>query len=740
MKRNVIAICMLFLAACGHEAVKPDTPVEQPMSAQPETPPNPLLLSWSGPFGGVPPFDQIQVAHFKPALEQAMEAQLKAVESIAENPDPPTFQNTLEELEKSGLQLSRVLAVYGVWSSAMSTADFQAVEVEMAPKLAAFADRILQNEKLFARVEAVYQATQNGDFTPDQKRLAWVVRNQFIRAGAKLDAEAKKKVAEINQRLATLSTQFSQNVLAEEANNYTLLEKEEDLAGLPEALRQAMAAAAEEKGQKGKWALLNTRSAVEPFLTFSTRRDLRQKVWEAFIKRGDNDNQYNNNKIITEILQLRAERAKLLGFPSHAHWQLEDSMAKTPERALELMQAVWPAAVARVAEEVADMKKIAQREGQKDPIEPWDYRYYQEKVRKEKYDLDENETKPYLQLDKMREAMFYVAGRLFDLQFSPIQGVPVYHPDVTVYEVKDGSGRHVGLWYFDPYARSTKRSGAWMSSLRDQQHLVETTPIVTNNANFIKAAPGQPVLISWDDANTMFHEFGHALHGLLSDVTYPTLSGTSVVRDFVELPSQVMEHWLEVPEVLEKFALHYQTGQPMPKELITKIERASKFNQGFATVEYLASALVDMKAHLVTDRPVDPAAFEKETLAALGMPREMVMRHRLPQFLHLFGGDGYSAAYYSYLWADTLSADAFEAFMETKDPFNPEVAAKLKKHIFSTGNSLDPAETYRAFRGRDAGIGALMRERGFPEPGAVKAQKPEGKKAKTPPRKGKKTK
>jgi len=740
LKRNVIAICMLFLAACGHEAVKPDTPVEQPMSAQPETPPNPLLLSWSGPFGGVPPFDQIQVAHFKPALEQAMEAQLKAVESIAENPDPPTFQNTLEELEKSGLQLSRVLAVYGVWSSAMSTADFQAVEVEMAPKLAAFADRILQNEKLFARVEAVYQATQNGDFTPDQKRLAWVVRNQFIRAGAKLDAEAKKKVAEINQRLATLSTQFSQNVLAEEANNYTLLEKEEDLAGLPEALRQAMAAAAEEKGQKGKWALLNTRSAVEPFLTFSTRRDLRQKVWEAFIKRGDNDNQYNNNKIITEILQLRAERAKLLGFPSHAHWQLEDSMAKTPERALELMQAVWPAAVARVAEEVADMKKIAQREGQKDPIEPWDYRYYQEKVRKEKYDLDENETKPYLQLDKMREAMFYVAGRLFDLQFSPIQGVPVYHPDVTVYEVKDGSGRHVGLWYFDPYARSTKRSGAWMSSLRDQQHLVETTPIVTNNANFIKAAPGQPVLISWDDANTMFHEFGHALHGLLSDVTYPTLSGTSVVRDFVELPSQVMEHWLEVPEVLEKFALHYQTGQPMPKELITKIERASKFNQGFATVEYLASALVDMKAHLVTDRPVDPAAFEKETLAALGMPREMVMRHRLPQFLHLFGGDGYSAAYYSYLWADTLSADAFEAFMETKDPFNPEVAAKLKKHIFSTGNSLDPAETYRAFRGRDAGIGALMRERGFPEPGAVKAQKPEGKKAKTPPRKGKKTK
>jgi len=722
---RAISLCILIgmAATACHEAAKPDTPAAAPApAAQPSTATeakveNPLTQPWTGPFGGVPPFDRVKVEHFKSALEAGMAEQLAAIERIVANPEPPTFQNTIREMERSGRTLDRVARVYGVWSSAMSTEDFQKVEQEMAPKLAAFADQIVQNPRLFARIEAVYEKRGSSGLTPEEQRLAWLVRTNFVRAGAKLDEAAKKRVAEINQRLATLTTQFSQNVLGDENERFTVLEKAEDLAGLSDALKAAFAAAAEEKKLSGKWVVPNTRSAVEPFLTFSTRRDLRKKVWEEFVTRGDHGDARDNKAAIAEILSLRAERAKLLGYPSHAHWRVEDSMAKTPEAAMDLMLKVWPAAVARVREEVADMQKVAAREGQKDPIAPWDYRYYQEKVRKEKYDLDENELKPYLQLDKLREAMFFVAGKLFDLHFSPVEGVPVYHPDVTVYEVKDGAGKHVGLWYFDPYARPNKQSGAWMNAYRDQERFDGEIPtIVSNNANFVKAAPGQPVLIGWDDAETMFHEFGHALHGLCSNVTYPSLSGTSVVRDFVELPSQVLEHWLSVPEVLEKFALHHQTGAPMPEALRKKIERASRFNQGFATVEYLASGLMDMKAHLVTDRPVDAAAFEKETLSALGMPREMVMRHRFPHFLHIFGGDGYSAGYYSYLWADTLSADAFEAFLEAKNPFDPEVAARLKKHVFSVGNTVDPAEAYRAFRGRDAGIGALMRERGFPEP------------------------
>lgn len=720
MRALVLCILACLAAAACHEAAKPDAALAAASTPNPKaeaTVENPLVKPWTGPFGGVPPFDQVKVEYFKPALEIGMAEQLAAIARIVANPEPPSFQNTIREMERSGRTLDRVMRVYGVWSSAMSTEDFQKVEQEMAPKLAAFYDQIVQNPKLFSRLEAVYEKRESAGLTPEEQRLVWLIRTNFVRAGAKLDEAAKKRIAEINQRLATLTTQFAQNVLGDENERFTVLEKAEDLAGLSEALKAAFAAAAEEKKLAGKWVVPNTRSAVEPFLTFSNRRDLRKKVWEEFVTRGDHGDARDNKAAIAEILSLRAERAKLLGYASHAHWRVEDSMAKTPERAMELMEAVWPAAVARVREEVADMQKVAAREGQKDPIEPWDYRYYQEKVRKEKYDLDENELKPYLQLEALREAMFFVAGKLFDLHFAPVSGVPVYHPDVTVYEVKDGAGKHVGLWYFDPYARANKQSGAWMNAYRDQERFDgDISTIVSNNANFVKAAPGQPVLIGWDDADTMFHEFGHALHGLCSNVTYPSLSGTSVVRDFVELPSQVLEHWLSVPEVLEKFALHYQTGAPMPVALRQKIERAKRFNQGFATVEYLASGLMDMKAHLVTDRPVEAAAFEKETLGALGMPRQMVMRHRFPHFLHIFGGDGYSAGYYSYLWADTLSADAFEAFLEAKNPFDPEVAARLKKHVFSVGNTVDPAEAYRAFRGRDAGIGALMRERGFPEP------------------------
>jgi peptidyl-dipeptidase Dcp len=461
---------------------------------------------------------------------------------------------------------------------------------------------------------------------------------------------------------------------------------------------------------------LNTRSSVEPFLEYSTRRDLREKVWRTFVNRGDNGDEHDNNALITEILKLRAERAALLGYPTHAHWRIEDQMAKTPERALALLEAVWTPATARVREEVADMQAIADAEGDGIRIEPWDYRHYAEKVRKARYDLDANELKPYLQLDRLREGMFHVAGELFGLRFNPIEPgrVPVYQADMRVWEVVDAGGRHVGLWYFDPYARRGKRSGAWMNAYRAQERFRgEVTTIVSNNANFVPAQPGEPVLISWEDATTLFHEFGHALHGLSSSVTYPGLSGTSVPRDYVEFPSQLLEHWLSVPEVLNRFARHYRTGEPMPAALIEKVRRAEKFNQGFKTVEYLASALIDMKLHLAGPVDIDPDRFERETLMALGMPGEIVMRHRTPQFSHIFSSDAYSAGYYSYLWADTLTADAWEAFTESGGPWDQAVAARLREQVFTKGNTLDPADAYRAFRGRDPAIDALMRKRGF---------------------------
>lgn len=676
---------------------------------------NPLLKPWAGPFGGVPPFDQVRLEHFKPALEAAMAQNLDEIDAIAANPAAPTFENTIAALENAGRTLANVNTVFGIWSGGLSTPEFQAVEEEMAPKLAEFFDKITQNEKLFRRIEAVYQSPETAKLTPEQQRLAWYYATTFIRQGARLDPAAKVRVGEINQRLATLTTKFSNNVLGDE-NEYVLFLTEKDLAGLPADLRAAAAAAADARGRKGEYAILNTRSSMEPFLRFSARRDLREKVWRTYYSRGDNGDARDNNKIIAEVLKLRVERARLLGYPTHAHWRLEDSMAKTPERAMALMEAVWKPAVARVHEEVADMQAIADQEKAGIKIEAWDYRYYAEKVRKARYALDEDVIKPYLQLDKLREAMFWVSGELFGFNFTPVSGLPVFHPDVAVYEVKDrATGRHIGLWYFDPYARQGKRSGAWMNAYRNQERFArEITTIVSNNSNFIKAAPGEPVLISWDDATTLFHEFGHAVHGLASNVSYPTLSGTNVARDYVEFPSQILEHWLSTPEVLNRFALHYKTGEPMPAALLEKIERSSKFNQGFETVEYLAAALIDMKLHLAGDREIDPDAFERDELKRLGMPAEIVMRHRTPQFNHVFSGDGYSAGYYSYLWADTLTADAFEAFREGKGPYDREVARKLFEYVFSTGNTRDPAEAYRAFRGRDPGITALMKKRGFP--------------------------
>ena len=679
----------------------------------------PLNLPWAGPYGGVPPFDRARVVDFAPAVEQAMAEQLVAIDRIAADPAPPTFANTIAAAERAGRPLDRVLTVYGVFCSSLSDEPLQAVERDLAPKLAAFQDRIVQNAGFFRRVAAVHESADEAGLEAEERRAATVLFTNLVLAGARLAPEEQAELASINEQLASLHTTFAQHVLAEESGQAIVLDDEADLAGLPEVARRAAAEAAEERGRAGSWAIPNTRSSVEPFLTFSERRDLRERVWRMFVDRGDRGNDTDTKQLVTRILALRGRRAKLLGFPSHAHWRLEDSMAKTPERAIELMEAVWRPAVRRVREEVVDMQAIADAEHAGIRIAPWDYRFYAEKVRQARYDLDEAEVTPYLQLDRLREGMFFVAERLFGLSFAPVTdgSVPVFHPDVRVWEVRRPDGRTAGLWYFDPYARAGKKSGAWMSDYRPQERLDgPVIPIVSNNCNFVKPPPGEPALVSWDDATTLFHEFGHALHGLCSDVTLPSLAGTRVARDYVELPSQLLEHWLSTPEVLGRFAVHCRTGEPIPAELVDRIRRAETFNAGFRTVEFLASAIVDMRLHLAGAEPIDPAAFERTTLEAIGMPAEIVMRHRIPHFSHIFADDGYSAGYYSYLWADTLTADAWEAFTEAGGPWDEAVAERLRRHVLSAGNSIPPEEGYRAFRGRDATIDALMRKRGFAPP------------------------
>ena len=686
---------------------------------------NPLLAEWTGPYGGVPAFDKMRVEDLKPALEEAMRKNLAKIDEIAANAAAPTFANTIVELERSSTELDRVFAYYGIWSANMSSPEFRAVQQEMAPKLADFESKIIQNDALFERVKAVYGAREESDLNSEQKRVVELIYNEFANNGATLKGEAKLRYAEINQRLAQLYTDFGNNVLADE-EGYDIFLTRDQLSGLPDSFVTAAAALAEEKGQKGKYAITNTRSSMDPFLTYSDNRAMREQVWKNYYSRGDNGDEHDNNAIIAEILKLRDERVGLLGFDNYAQWRLQDRMAKTPERAIELMEAVWPAAVARVKEEVADMQAVADAENAGITIEPWDYRYYAEKVRKAKYDLNSDEVKQYLQLDKLREGMFYVAGELFNFEFTPVKEgtVPVFHEDVKVWEVKDKtSGAHIGLWYLDPFARAGKRSGAWATMYRDHTTFDgKETVLASNNSNFIKGAPGEPVLVSWDDAETFFHEFGHALHFLASNVSYPTLN--SGVRDYTEFQSQLLERWLSTDPVIDNYLVHYKTGEPIPAELVAKIKKAATFNQGFATTEYLASALVDMKFHTTDPEGIDPDAFERETLADLGMPSELVMRHRTPHFGHVFSGEGYSAGYYGYMWADVLTSDAAEAFAEADGGFyDKEVAGKLVKHLFAPRNAVDPAEAYRAFRGRDAKIEALMRDRGFPVPGQGSSEK-----------------
>lgn len=712
---SVAAIAVAFGAAPLMAEESPEQPAAETPAAAALSADHVLIAPWTGPYGGVPPWDEIKTSDFVPAFDKAIADARAEIDAVTANKKKPTFENTIEAMEKGGAELTRLQSIFGVYSGNLNVGDVPEIELVVYPKLAAFGDEVAQNEALFKRVSAVYNDKKlMKKLTAPQRRLVEDSYKGFVRNGANLDDAGKKRVAEINQRLATLGTEFTQHQLKDE-ETITWIEKKTDLKGLPQSVVDAMAETAKEKGKAGEWAVLNTRSAVDPFLTYSANRPLREKVWKEFINRGDNGDAEDNNAIIAETLKLRAERSKLLGYPTYAHWAIERQMAKTPEAAMDLMMKVWPKAVARVHEEVADMQAVADAEKAKITIEPWDYRYYAEKVRKAKYDLDFNEVKPYLQLEKLREGMFWAAGQLYGFQFEQISDVPVFNGDVRVWKVLNPEGGLVGLWYFDPYARTGKNSGAWMTDYRAQQKLEgDIKPIVSNNSNFIKGKPGEPVLISWDDAETLFHEFGHALHGLNSDVVYPSQAGTNVARDYVEFPSQLNERWLMTPEVMNQFLVHYETGEPLPQALVEKIKKAKTFNQGFSTVEYLMSALVDMKLHLAGDADIDPDKFERETLAALGAPQEIVMRHRTPQFGHIFSGEGYAAGYYSYLWADTLTADAAEAFVEAGSFYDKGTAKKLHDDIMSVGDSVDPAEGFRKFRGRDVDTAALLRDRGFP--------------------------
>ncbi len=710
------------LVGCGESpapGTTTDTASSEPVAnTDPDTAANPLAADWTGPYNGVPAFDQMKVDLIGPALEQGMEKNLAELQAIADNPAAPTFANTIEAMERSGWELRRTSTYYSIYSSNLSSPEFRVVQQEMAPKLADFQSKITQNKPLFERIAAVRNGEEFKQLRPDQQRLVTLTYDQFARNGATLDDAGMKRYAEINQRLAELHTRFANNVLADE-EKYVLYLEESQLGGLSASFVAAAADLAEKKGQPGKYAVLNTRSSMDPFLTYSDERALREQVWRTYYSRGDNGDENDNNALIAEILALRHERVGLLGYDNYAAWRLEDRMAKEPAQAQALMEAVWPAAIARVAEEVADMQALAKSEGADITIEPWDYRYYAEKVRKDRYDLDSNEIKQYLQLDKLTEAMFYVSGELFDFDFTPVPdgSVPVFHPDVEVWEVKRRSnGDHVGLFYLDAYAREGKRSGAWAFAYRDQHQLAENQSVLSsNNSNFIKGKPGEPVLVSWDDATTFFHEFGHALHALSSTVAYPSLNGG--VRDYTEFQSQLLERWLSTEAVIQKYLTHVETGEPMPAELMAKIERAATFNEGFRTTEFLASALMDMKLHTIDPTGLDPDAFERETLDALGMPKEIVMRHRTPHFAHVFSGEGYSAGYYGYLWAEVLTADASEAFANAPGGYyDKEMGAKLVEHLFAVRNAVDPAEAYRLFRGRDATIDALLRDRGFPLP------------------------
>jgi peptidyl-dipeptidase Dcp len=676
---------------------------------------NPLLAPWTT-REGIPPFAKIGPEHFRPAYAQAFAEHDAEIAAIAGRTDPPDFGNTIGALELSGRALERIEHVFHLLVGADSNDALLAIEREISPQIAGHWNRIRTDAALFGRIDALMRQADTLGFGTEQKRVLERYHTASRRAGAALDATRKKRLAEIIERLAALGTTFSQNVLADEQAFALPLHGEDELAGLPEFMREAMQSDARERGLDGHVVTLS-RSSVEPFLQFSRRRDLREKVFRAFIARGDNNGPTDNKAIIAEMVALRTERARLLGYPDFAHYRLDDAMAKTPASVRTLLDTVWARARQKAIADSDALQALVQEEGGNFALAPWDWRYYAGKLRKRQCDVDEAAIKPYLELEAMIEAAFYTAQRLFGLRFTPRTDVPVWHPDVRAWEVRGDDGGEVGLFFGDYFARPSKQSGAWMTSLREQEKLAgNIRPLIVNVCNFAKAPDGEPTLLGFDEARTLFHEFGHALHGLLSAVTYPKISGTNVATDFVELPSQLYEHWLEQPDVLRRFARHYQTGAPMPEDLLQRLLAARNFNAGFGTVEYLASAYVDLGFHSAgAPGRIDPTAFENKTLKELGMPDELVMRHRPPHFGHVFSGGGYAAAYYSYMWSEVLDADAFEAFEETGDIFDPATARRLRETIYAAGGARDPAEAYKAFRGRLPNADALLRKRGLAE-------------------------
>ena len=689
-------------------------PTATPNGSQDQS--NPLLGEWTPP-GETPPFPAIRPEHFRPAFDRAMADHMAEIEAIATCPDTPSFANTIVALERGGRALDRVSAVFHALAGAHTNDALMAIEREMSPLLAAHRNRIHLHDGLYARIKALWDARDTLGLMPEQAQVLERYDVTFRRAGAGLPADTKSRIAAIGERLAALGTAFSQNVLADEQAYALVLEGEEDLAGLSESARAAARAAASERGMPDKHAITLARSSVEPFLRSSARRDLREKAYEAWIVRGNGGGATDNKAIIAETIALRAERAQLLGYPTFADYRLDDAMAKTPQAVRALLERVWSPARVRAMADRDALQDLIRQEGGNFDLAAWDWRYYAEKLRKARCDIDAAEIAPYFKLDNVIAAAFDTAHRLFGLTFRERYDVPVWHPDVRVWEVSGPGGRFHGLFFGDYFARSSKRSGAWMTMLRSQHKLDgEVRPLVINVMNFAKAGGGEPTVLSFDDARTLFHEFGHGLHGLMSDVTYPMIACTRVATDFVELPSQLYEHWLEQPEVLRRFARHYRTGEPMPEDLLRRLLAARTFDQGFATVEYVASALVDLALHQAPEPDkIDPAAFEANVLARIGMPAEIGMRHRSPHFLHVFAGSGYAAGYYSYMWSEVLDADAFEAFRETGDVFDPATAARLRHDILAAGGSRDPGEAYRAFRGRLPTADALLRKRGFAE-------------------------
>ncbi len=672
-----------------------------------------LTSPWTGPYGGVPPWDQVDVSVFPVALTAALAAERDEVAAIVGNTAAPSFENTIAALQQVGRAKERALRLFNVMRLSMSTPAYQALDRDWQPRLAAAEDEVTFYPGLFERIDQVYQSLGQVTLREDQARLTTLTWEAFVRAGARLAAPERTKLSAINQELAQLYADFRVKVMADE-DTWTLLSDEADLAGLPASLVASAAGSARERGIDQGWIILNTRSSVDPFLTCSSRRDLRQAVWTRFKRRGDNGDERDTKLTITRMVRLRAERAALLGYASHAHLQMADSMAGTPERAKDLLEAVWAATVTRVREEVADMQALAEAETPGITIEPWDYLYYAERVRSAKFAFDQSALRPYFELERMVQAVIWSAEERYGLRFVEVTGqVPVFHPDVRVWEVTEAADHaHRGLLYFDTFARVGKRSGAWASSYR-VQHRLETpvTAITSVNNNFLKGAAGEPSLVSLDDARTLFHEFGHALHALMQDVTYQGLAETP--RDFVELPSQINEQWLFTRELLDRYARHVETGEPIPQSLLEKVKAGETFNQGYKTGEALAAALLDLELHTRADGHVDLDTFERDVLAAIGMPHELALRHRLPHFDHLFGSDAYSGLYYSYLWADVMSADGWRAFIDANGPWDTTLARRFREHILSDGNTVDRAEAYRRFRGRDPEVGALLAERGL---------------------------